>query len=115
MRTVLPLSLLCLLGAALANPASIPFQDCFNQPNSLNQKFNVNTIYAQVLQNEDLGNYLNLTVLGTSPQEIQGLVNTSTSLGMPLSGYARSLLVLINFASYPFYIHICAYPQRMVK
>ena len=80
MWTLLPLSLLCLLDVALADPASIPFQDCFNQPDSLGQKFNVSTVYAQVLQNEDLGNYLNLTVFGTSPKPILGLVNTS--LGM---------------------------------
>lgn len=83
MRTILPLSLLCLLGVALADPASIPFQDCFNDQASLDQKLNVSTVYAQVLQNTELGNYLNLTVFGTSPQQILGLVNTSTSLGMP--------------------------------
>lgn len=81
MWTLLPLSLLCLLDVALADPASIQFQDCFNQPDSLDQKFNVSTVYAQVLQNADLGSYLNLTVFGTSPQRILGLMNTS--LGMP--------------------------------
>jgi hypothetical protein len=80
MWTLLPLSLLCLLDIALADPAPIQFQDCFNQPDSLGNKFNVSTVYAQVLQNADLGNYLNLTVFGTSPQQISGLVNTS--LGM---------------------------------
>ncbi|KAF8806230.1 hypothetical protein BYT27DRAFT_7141837 [Phlegmacium glaucopus] len=80
MRTLLPLSLLSLLAVVLADPASIPFQDCFDEPDSISQKFNVNTVYAQVLQNADLGNYLNLTVLGTSPQDILGRVNTSTSL-----------------------------------
>ena len=77
---LLPVSLLCLLDIALADPASIPFQDCFNQPDALGVKFNVSTVYAQVLQNADLGNYLNLTVFGTSPQPILGLENTS--LGM---------------------------------
>ena len=86
MWTLLPLSLLCLLDVALADPVSIPFQDCFDQPGSLGQKFNVSTVYAQVLQNADLGNFLNLTVFGTSPQPILGLENTS--LGMrPLSHF----------------------------
>ena len=86
MWMLLPLSLVCLLDVTLADPVSIPFQDCFNQPNSLDQKFNVSTVYAQVLQNGDLGNYLNLTVFGTSPQPILGLENTS--LGMrPLSHF----------------------------
>jgi hypothetical protein len=80
MWSLLPLSLLCLLDVAFADPAEIPFEDCFNQPNSLAQKFNVSTVYAQVLQNADFGNYLNLTVFGTSPQPIMGLFNTS--LGM---------------------------------
>lgn len=80
MRTLLPLPLLCLIGVALADPVSIPFQDCSNESASLGQKFNVSTVYAQVLQDPDLGNYLNLTVFGTSPQPIIGLLDTS--LGM---------------------------------
>ena len=112
MWTLLPLSLLCLLDVTLADPASIPFQDCFNQPDILDQKFNVSTVYAQVLQNADLGNYLNLTVFGTSPKPILGLVNTS--LGMrPL--VALWSVILIKFPSHSFYIHICAYSRHMVK
>lgn len=80
MWTLLPLSLLCLLDVTLADPASTPFQDCFNESDNFGQKFNVSTVYAQVLQNADMGNYLNLTVFGTSPLPILGLVNTS--LGM---------------------------------
>ncbi|KDR84119.1 hypothetical protein GALMADRAFT_86988 [Galerina marginata CBS 339.88] len=84
MRTSLPPALLSLilllLPSATADPASIPFQDCFDESDSVNQKFNVSTIYAQVLQNAEFGRYLNLTVVGTSPQDIVGLTNTSTSL-----------------------------------
>ncbi|KAF8165713.1 hypothetical protein B0H34DRAFT_690241 [Crassisporium funariophilum] len=84
MRTSLPSTLLYLLVALLpavaADPASIPFTDCFDEPESIDQKLNVNTVYAQVLQNADLGRYLNLTVIGTSPRDILGLANTSTSL-----------------------------------
>ena len=80
MRMLLPLPLLCLMGVALAGPVSIPFQDCFNHSASTSQKFNVSTVYAQLLQDADLGDYLNLTVIGTSPQQIMGLVGTS--LGM---------------------------------
>ena len=68
------------MGVALADTASIPFQDCFSSSASVAQKFNVSTVYAQVLQDADLGSYLNLTVFGTSPQPILGLVGTS--LGM---------------------------------
>jgi hypothetical protein len=65
------------MGVALAEPASIPFQDCFNSSANLTLKFNVSTVYAQVFQDADLGSYLNLTVFGTSPREIMGLVGTS--------------------------------------
>ena len=101
MWTLLPLSLLCLLDVALADPASIPFQDCFNDPSSLDQKFNVSTVYAQVLQNADLGNYLNLTVFGTSPQQILGLVNTS--LGMRPVG--STLICHFNQLFKPPFLH----------
>jgi len=84
MRTSLPSSLLFLIAlfipCTLADPATIPFQDCFDEPESISQKFDVNTVYAQVLHNDEWGRYLNLTVVGTSPQEILGLGNGSSSL-----------------------------------
>ncbi|XP_006456700.1 hypothetical protein AGABI2DRAFT_188538 [Agaricus bisporus var. bisporus H97] len=80
----LPPSLLSLLLALLpfahAGPATLPFKDCFDDTTSQAQKLNVSTIYAQVLQNNDLGEYLDLTVLGQSPQQIFGMTNTSGSL-----------------------------------
>ena len=94
MRTHLPTALLSLLLLLLpsvaADPATIPFQDCFDGSESVDQKFNVSTVYAQVLQNADFGNYLNLTVVGTSPQDIIGVTNDSTSL-------CKSLRILNSF------------------
>lgn len=63
-----------------ADPATVPFTDCLDSEASQAQKLNISTVYAQVLQNNDLGTYLNLTVLGQSPQTILGLANTSTNL-----------------------------------
>ena len=84
MRRPLPCSLFVLILALIpfthADPLTIPFEDCFDESDSLAQKFLVDTVYAQVLDNEEWGNYLNLTVLGTSPQEIVGLPNGSSSL-----------------------------------
>ncbi|KAF9559668.1 hypothetical protein CPC08DRAFT_666253 [Agrocybe pediades] len=85
MRAQLPYSvislLLLLLPSTTADPLSIPFDDCFDEPNFEQQKFNVHTVYAQVSHNEEFGKYLNLTVLGTSPQDIVGLpVANGTSL-----------------------------------
>ncbi|KAF8961094.1 hypothetical protein BDZ97DRAFT_1940150 [Flammula alnicola] len=84
MRASLPSTLLSLiillLPSTFADPASIPFQDCFDETQGVDQKFNVSTVYAQVLHNEEWGRYLNLTVLGTSPKDIVGMDNTSSSL-----------------------------------
>ncbi|PPQ63149.1 hypothetical protein CVT24_005789 [Panaeolus cyanescens] len=85
MRLQLPSTLLLFIfsllpSAILADPANIPFTDCFDELDNIDQKLNVTTVYAQVLQNQEWGNYLNLTVLGTSPKDILGLANSSTSL-----------------------------------
>ncbi|KAF9057834.1 hypothetical protein BJ165DRAFT_1423835 [Panaeolus papilionaceus] len=86
MRLQLPSTLLLLLisllpSTVLADPANLPFTDCFDEPESIDQKLNVTTVYGQVLQNQEWGSYLNLTVLGTSPKDIVGVVaNQSSSL-----------------------------------
>ncbi|KAJ6536674.1 hypothetical protein DFH09DRAFT_1401069 [Mycena vulgaris] len=73
-------ALLCLfLGdAVLADPASLPFDDCFS--GNVSAKLTVEQVYGQVLSSEQLGTYLNLTVIGTSAQDIFGFTNTSSSL-----------------------------------
>lgn len=75
------LVLLFLLPHVLADPATVQYSDCFDEDSSLTQKFTINTIYAQVFENEEFGKHLNLTVLGEAPQDIQGFTNTSISLG----------------------------------
>ncbi|KAF9450173.1 hypothetical protein P691DRAFT_665912 [Macrolepiota fuliginosa MF-IS2] len=63
-----------------ADPATVPFTDCFDDTADESQKLNVSTVYAQVLENHEWGKYLNLTVLGDSPLPIQGFVSGSESL-----------------------------------
>jgi hypothetical protein len=66
-------------GSALADPASIPFEDCFSGNDSM--KLTVDEVYGQVLTSSELGTYLNLTVIGNSPQDILGFTDSSSSLG----------------------------------
>jgi hypothetical protein len=44
-------------------------------------KLAVDQVYGQVLTSAGLGTYLNLTVLGSSPQQIFGFADSSSSLG----------------------------------
>ncbi|KAK7062337.1 membrane protein [Favolaschia claudopus] len=76
--SLLVLSLLLLPAPAIADPATIPFQDCFNGNTSM--KLAVDQVYAQVLDSEGLGTYLNLTVVGSSPLDIFGFTDSSSSL-----------------------------------
>ncbi|KAF7335259.1 Membrane protein [Mycena sanguinolenta] len=69
---------LLLLRPVLADPASLPFEDCFSGNASM--KLTVDEVYGQVLTSSQLGTYLNLTVIGSSPQEISGSADASTSL-----------------------------------
>jgi hypothetical protein len=116
MRPPLPLALVSLLTLILpkasADPASIPFSDCFDEPESVGQKLDVDTVYAQVLQNEEWGRYLNLTVVGTSRQDILGMSNTSTSLCESASRVHSSLVEDLTFLfSNAVYNDLCAYSE----
>ncbi|TFK28920.1 hypothetical protein FA15DRAFT_611002 [Coprinopsis marcescibilis] len=66
---------------ARADPAVVPFRDCRDDRSENDEnRFNISSIYAQVLKDSDEQHYLNLTVLGSSPLEIVGLTNSSSSL-----------------------------------
>ncbi|KAF8166980.1 hypothetical protein BJ912DRAFT_1034832 [Pholiota molesta] len=95
--SLLALLLLLLPTITIADPLSIPFDDCFDEPGSEAQKFTVDTVYAQILRNDAWGNYLNLTVLGTSPQPITGVTNDSTSLATLFT--TSSVLTLTSFSN----------------
>ncbi|KAH9994086.1 hypothetical protein BJV74DRAFT_915651 [Russula compacta] len=72
--TLLPL----LFTNAVAQVATPRFTDCFSGNPSL--KLNVSTVYAQITTSESLGTLLNITVLGQSPQAIEGTANSSSDL-----------------------------------
>lgn len=97
----IPRSLFILLLFAIlhvrANPATLTFKDCFS--GNVSQKFNISTVYAQILDTTQMGVYLNLTVLGVSPQQILGFTNTSTSLGELCLLYLH-----VIYASYLFFL-----------
>ncbi|KAJ7055094.1 hypothetical protein C8F01DRAFT_1030621 [Mycena amicta] len=63
---------------AFADPATLSFDDCFSGNSSM--KLTVNQVYGQVLNSAELGAYLNLTVIGNSPQDISGFTDSSSSL-----------------------------------
>ncbi|EIN11076.1 hypothetical protein PUNSTDRAFT_64002 [Punctularia strigosozonata HHB-11173 SS5] len=76
MRTSLALLALAVGGAVVvgdvsAQPATVRFSDCFS--GSKSQKLNVSTVYGQMFDAD--ARHLNLTVLGTSPQDIIGSAN----------------------------------------
>ncbi|KAI6034955.1 hypothetical protein F5J12DRAFT_790051 [Pisolithus orientalis] len=69
--TCLCLLLILLPLAVSAQPATLPFNDCFN--GNVSQKMSVDTVYSQIVD----GQRLNLTVLGQTAQEIIGDANTT--------------------------------------
>ncbi|KAJ7461987.1 hypothetical protein FB451DRAFT_1562577 [Mycena latifolia] len=70
--------ILSLVLPVLADPASLSFDDCFS--GNVSTKLTVDEVYGQVLTSEQLGTYLNLTVIGSSAQEVLGFTNSSSSL-----------------------------------
>jgi hypothetical protein len=76
--------LFCLAFLALnvhADPATLSFDDCFvPSGNNTAQQLSVSTVYGQIVQDELPLSYLNLTVLGTTPAEIQNSANGSGEL-----------------------------------
>ncbi|KAJ7167799.1 hypothetical protein C8R46DRAFT_995999 [Mycena filopes] len=69
---------LLLLRPVRADPATLPFEDCFT--GNASTKLTVDQVYGQVLTSAELGTYLNLTVIGNSAQEIFGFTDSSSSL-----------------------------------
>ena len=73
MSFALPSLLLFLtfINSVLSDPASLPFNDCFDsRRGNTSQKLSVSQVYGQVIETSDNESYLNLTVIGSSPLEI---------------------------------------------
>jgi len=74
------LALLSILSQNAVAQVAIPrFTDCFS--GSASNKLNISTVYAQITTSEPLGTHLNITLLGQSPETIQGSANGSSDLG----------------------------------
>lgn len=79
--------------AVVAQPAMAPFTDCFSGNDS--QKMTVSTVYAQILEDPSAGRQLNLTLLGSTDQEIDGISDDSgTNLGELHNQRAHDLKML---------------------
>ncbi|KAJ7098614.1 hypothetical protein B0H15DRAFT_821497 [Mycena belliarum] len=61
----------------LADPASLAFADCFS--GNVSVKLTVDEVYGQVLNSAQLGTYLNLTVIGSTPQPIVEFADDPTA------------------------------------
>jgi len=72
--------LLCLIPFTIADPAQLRFSDCAASTTNSSRKFNVETVYGQVLHDEATP-YLELVVIGSSPEEIVGYYDGGTKLG----------------------------------
>lgn len=81
MSSTIALLILLALPNVLANPLNVSFTDCFDSNGNTSLKLSISSVYAQVLEDDQQSVYLNLTVLGDSPQEIVGYSNTSLNLG----------------------------------
>ncbi|THU88926.1 hypothetical protein K435DRAFT_729542, partial [Dendrothele bispora CBS 962.96] len=82
-----------------ADPATLGWSDCFAGTNT-SVKLTVNSVYGQVTPT-DSGSYLNLTVLGTTPETIYNSVNGSSKLATLFT--TTSVLTLnawSNFSSF---------------
>ncbi|KAF9266234.1 hypothetical protein L218DRAFT_897250 [Marasmius fiardii PR-910] len=73
MSSALSILLLFLLftNPVLSQPASLSFNDCFDsRRGNVSQKLNVSKVYGQVVETAKDESYLNLTVIGSTPQDI---------------------------------------------
>jgi hypothetical protein len=73
----------CLFSFATAQLAIPRFIDCFSGNTSL--KLNISTLYAQIITSQSFGRNLHFTLLGNSPQIIEGTANGSSDLGASFS------------------------------
>lgn len=66
---VFSLSLSHLSITSFAQPAQLQYEDCFTSSNT-SLKFDISHVFAQVLEQSSGGRYMNLTVLGVTPEVI---------------------------------------------
>lgn len=76
------LSLSVLVGT-LAQPAPLQYSDCFSD-SSTDQKLSVSNVYAQYIPDPSGNAHINITLFGTTPQEIQEASNGSDAVATTL-------------------------------
>jgi hypothetical protein len=81
--TLLISFLLCLAHFTLADPATLRFSDCAAENTTVSRKFNVENVYGQVITDEYSNSYLDLVVIGNTPETIVGYYDGGTKLGRP--------------------------------
>lgn len=79
--TLLISFLLCLAHFTLADPATLRFSDCAASNADVSRKFNVETVYGQVSTDGNNSSYLDLVVIGNTPETIVGYYDGGTKLG----------------------------------
>ncbi|KZT29427.1 hypothetical protein NEOLEDRAFT_1238857 [Neolentinus lepideus HHB14362 ss-1] len=81
-----------------AEVATVPFHDCFT--GNVSAKLNVSMVYAQILHNDSLGKYLNITVLGESAQNISGRADGSNNLATLFTDTEMLTFAVFDNSSY---------------
>lgn len=83
------------LPLVLADPATLAVDDCFDKAGNHSTKLNVSNVYAEVVHDDSLGTYLNLVIIGNSPQDIIGFSNDSTNLGQCVLHSVYGFLIVL--------------------
>ncbi|KAK0207003.1 hypothetical protein DFS33DRAFT_1273351 [Desarmillaria ectypa] len=90
-------ALFLILPNVLCTPADLTFNDCFDPNANVSEKLTVSNVYAQVLHNASLHNYLDLVVIGETPVEIIGRSDSSLNLATLFT--STSILTLSAWSS----------------
>ncbi len=107
-------ALLLILPIVFCTPADLTFNDCFSSAN-VSGKLTVSNVYAQVLHNATLSNYLDLVVIGETPVEIIGRSNSSLNLGAHIFFHPQKRALTLGRCSHPLYIDFHSDFECMVK
>ncbi|KAK0190459.1 hypothetical protein F5146DRAFT_1044297 [Armillaria mellea] len=90
-------ALLLILPVVFCTPADLTFNDCFSPNANVSSKLTVSNVYAQVLHNATLSNYLDLVVIGETPVQIIGRSDSSLNLATLFT--STSILTLSAWSS----------------
>lgn len=92
---VFSLSLSHLSITSFAQPAQLQYEDCFTSSNT-SLKFDISHVFAQVLEQSSGGRYMNLTVLGVTPE----VIPASAEDGNTTHSYATTLFTTTEMLTF---------------